>query len=159
MDLELVPFSPEVASLYEGHKQAFDGDAGLDFFVPQDVTIPGHSTAFVPLGISCAAFENGNNVPWLLFPRSSISKTPLRLANSIGLIDAGYRGEIKAAVDNIRAEPYTVKRGDRIVQAVSFTGCSIRLVVAGAHSFATARGKGGFGSTTIVVDENSKASL
>ena len=38
---------------------------------------------------------------YMLVPRSSISKTPLRMANSIGIIDAGYRGEIMAAVDNI----------------------------------------------------------
>ncbi|SVA76917.1 uncharacterized protein METZ01_LOCUS129771, partial [marine metagenome] len=44
-------------------------------------------------------------------PRSSIAKTPLRLCNSIGLIDGGYRGEIMAVVDNIKKESYTVEPG------------------------------------------------
>ncbi|KAH0472950.1 MAG: hypothetical protein KVP17_004668 [Porospora cf. gigantea B] len=158
MDLEIVPFNSSVSALYDGHCQAHTGDAGLDLYVPEDITIPGHSSGFVPLGISCAAFEEGKNVAWLLFPRSSICKTPLRLANSIGLIDAGYRGEIKAAVDNIYAEAYTVKRGSRIVQAVSFKGCSVRMSIAKEHGFSTERAEGGFGSTDKVelMDENKR---
>ena len=82
MNLEIVPYNSSVSTLYDGHQQAHTGDAGLDLFVPEDTTIPGHSSGFVPLGISCAAFEEDKNVAWLLFPRSSICKTPLRLANS-----------------------------------------------------------------------------
>merc|ERR1712032_685798 len=95
---------------------------GLDLFVVQDQTIVAGSTDFIKLGIKCAAVDNEKNAPWLLMARSSISKTPLRLANSIGLIDAGYRGEVMAAVDNIKTVDYTVRKGDRIVQAVSFNG-------------------------------------
>ena len=52
------------------------------------------------LGIQVAAVDANNvPVPCLLIPRSSISGTPYRLSNSIGLIDAGYRGEVKAKVD------------------------------------------------------------
>ena len=51
-------------------------------------------------------------------PRSSISKTPLRLANSIGLIDGGYRGEIMAMCDNIKTDSYTVEKGQRLFQIV-----------------------------------------
>ena len=49
-------------------------------------------------------------------PRSSISKTPLRLANSIGLIDGGYRGEIMACCDNIKDYEYTIEKGQRLFQ-------------------------------------------
>ena len=55
-------------------------------------------------------------------PRSSISKTPPRLCNAIGLIDAGYRGEIMAAVDNIKQESYEVEKGQRLFQLVSMDG-------------------------------------
>lgn len=74
------------------------------------------------------------------------------------MIDAGYRGEIKAAVDNIYAEAYTVKRGSRIVQAVSFKGCSVRMSIAKEHGFSTERAEGGFGSTDKVelMDENKR---
>ncbi|KAI4838394.1 deoxyuridine 5'-triphosphate nucleotidohydrolase [Plasmodium brasilianum] len=97
--------------------------------------------------------NNNNNIPeivntsFLLFPRSSISKTPLRLANSIGLIDAGYRGEIIAALDNTSNEEYVIKKNDKLVQLVSFTGepLSFELV---DELDETSRGEGGFGSTS-----------
>ena len=47
-------------------------------------------------------------------PRSSISKTPLRLANAVGLIDAGYRGEIMAAVDNIKDIHFRDRHGNYV---------------------------------------------
>ena len=68
-------------------------------------TIEGGKTGLINLGISCETMEKR---PYFLMPRSSISKTPLRLCNSVGLIDAGYRGEIMAAVDNIKQEDYTI---------------------------------------------------
>ena len=58
-------------------------------------------------------------------PRSSIAKTPLRLCNSIGLIDGGYRGEIMAAVDNIKGEDYTVEPNQRLFQLVAMNGSPI----------------------------------
>ena len=78
--------------------------------------------------------------------RSSISKTPLRLSNSLGLIDAGYRGEIMASVDNIRNSNYEVKVGQRLFQLVAINGSPIQLrLVEGLST--TDRDIGGFGST------------
>jgi dUTP pyrophosphatase len=87
---------------------------------------------------------------WML-PRSSISKTPLRLANSVGLIDAGYRGMLLAAVDNRGAEPFTVRNGDRLFQIstpdlLPFDDIRIVDEIPGG---ATLRGSGGFGSTGV----------
>lgn len=48
---------------------------------------------------------------------------------AVGLIDAGYRGELMAAVDNIKSEPFTVKKGDRLFQAVAFNGEGFKLEV------------------------------
>jgi dUTP pyrophosphatase len=79
-------------------------------------------------------------------PRSSISKTPLRLSNSIGLIDPGYRGEIIAAVDNIKSEPYTAKPRQRLFQLAAMNGSSIHFSLVDELS-ETTRGMGGFGST------------
>ncbi|GAW81040.1 deoxyuridine 5'-triphosphate nucleotidohydrolase [Plasmodium gonderi] len=87
------------------------------------------------------------NTSFLLFPRSSISKTPLRLANSIGLIDAGYRGEIIAALDNTSNEEYVIKKNDKLVQLVSFTGEPISFELVDELD-ETSRGEGGFGSTS-----------
>lgn len=85
---------------------------------------------------------------WML-PRSSISKTPLRLANSVGLIDAGYRGPIMAPVHNIHNAPYTVNANDRLFQLATpdlLPWDEIR-IVAEIPGGPTLRGAGGFGST------------
>jgi len=81
-----------------------------------------------------------------LYPRSSISKTPLRLANSIGIIDSGYRGNIMAAVDNISDEPYQVQKGQRLFQICGRYLEPIELQLVEELSD-TERGNGGFGST------------
>eukprot|EP01070_Trichotokara_eunicae_P007181 Trichotokara_eunicae@DN5308_c0_g1_i10.p2 len=104
----------------------------------------------IPLGVKTAAFEGDKNVSWLLFPRSSICKTPLRLCNSVGLIDAGYRGQVMAAVDNVKQgddNVYTVKVGERLVQAVAFTGEGLELEIV-KQLPESSRGDGGFGSTS-----------
>ena len=79
-------------------------------------------------------------------PRSSLSKTPLRLANSVGLIDAGYRGEIMAAVDNIKDFAYEVEIGQRLFQIVAMDGSEIHFEL-GYHLSETTRDADGFGST------------
>lgn len=150
MLLKLLPMNETVSEYFSKHSTFHDGDSGLDLFVVEDQVVKAFSTSFLKLGFKAAAVdENGNNVSWLVFPRSSISKTPLRLSNSIGLIDAGYRGEVLAAVDNIRGEDYLVKAGDRLVQAVSFNGGPISLKIVESLD-ATSRGEGGFGSTNAV---------
>ena len=92
------------------------------------------------------ACESENNQPYLLMPRSSIAKTPLRLCNSIGLIDGGYRGEIMAAVDNVKSEDYTVEPNQRLFQLVAMNGAPITFEIVDELSDST-RGEGGFGST------------
>jgi dUTP pyrophosphatase len=78
--------------------------------------------------------------------RSSIGKTPIRLANAVGLIDVGYRGEIIAIVDNIKTEDYTVEPGQRLFQLVAMDGSPIHFELVEKLSDTT-RGGGGFGST------------
>ena len=151
MLLNILPINEKAASLYATHSTFHEGDSGLDLFVVEDQVVKAGTTSFLKLGFKAAATDSeGNSVSWLVFPRSSISKTPLRLANSIGLIDAGYRGEVIAAVDNIRTEDYTVKAGERLVQAVAFTGGPISIKIVESLDV-TARGEGGFGSTEAKV--------
>merc|ERR550532_648513 len=149
------PLSEEVAKLYEQHGQYHKGDSGLDLFVAQDETVPAGETRFVKLGIKASAWAGSANVSWLLMPRSSISKTPLRLCNSVGLIDAGYRGEVMAAVDNVKAWDHHLKRGDRIVQAVAFSGAPVAFRAVNCLD-ETSRGEGGFGSTVVPTPQGSQ---
>ena len=80
------------------------------------------------------------------FNLKGVSKTPLRLCNAIGLIDAGYRGEIMAAVDNIKQESYELEKGQRLFQLVSMDGGPIYFELVDILS-TSKRGEGGFGST------------
>lgn len=103
--------------LYINHKSAYEGDAGLDLFFPNDLTIRRNSTMLVDLEISCKMVDaNGIPTSLFLFPRSSIYKTPLRLANSVGIIDSGYRGNIKVALDNKSNNDYAITRGTKLFQ-------------------------------------------
>ena len=83
---------------------------------------------------------------FMLVPRSSIFRTPLRQANNIGIIDSGYRGRIMVPVDNRSNEDYIIKPKERLFQLVhpSLNPISIELVNEWDD---TKRGSGGFGST------------
>lgn len=120
-----------------------NGDSGLDIPCPEDVTIPGSSLGFpINLGIKCESHS-----PYFLIPRSSIAKTPIRMSNSIGLIDRSYRGELIARVDNFTSEDFKISRGDMLFQIVAFDGNTPTFsLVSGVND--TKRGEGGFGSTT-----------
>ena len=124
---------------------AHESDACADIYASQDMTIPAHSLSNkVPTGLRIALPEG-----WVakIAPRSSIgAKTGLRLSNSIGIIDADYRGEIGILYDNISDSDYEIKAGDRIAQiwverVERFKPVTVDILPA------TERGEGGFGSS------------
>lgn len=110
-----------VKEMYKTHNTYHKGDSGLDLFIIEDTTIGGGETILVKLGIKCQLQSKnwyGKKIyhSYLMFPRSSISKTPLRLANSVGLIDREYKGELMAAFHNTSKTPFTLIKGERYVQ-------------------------------------------
>lgn len=131
---------------YSNHSHFHNGDSGLDLFFLNPVSIEPGQTAFISFEIKCEALVDGKNVSYYLYPRSSISKTPLRMANSVGIIDAGYRGPLIAAVENTSNEVYEVHRGERLFQICSPTLEPITFELVNRLSDTT-RGEGGFGST------------
>ncbi len=143
MKIFIKPLNPLAREFYSNHGHYHPGDAGLDLFVLEDQTFEPGETATLHLGIQC---QPDDGRAYLLLPRSSISKTPLRMSNSIGLIDGGYRGEIMAACDHIKREPFTVHRGDRLFQLLALDGAPIEYELR-EELTATTRGAGGFGST------------
>ena len=124
---------------------AHDTDACADIYASRDITIPAHSISTkVPTGLRIALPEG-----WVakIAPRSSIgAKTGLRLSNSIGIIDADYRGEIGILYDNISDSDYEIKAGDRIAQVWVERVERFKPVLVDILP-ATDRGDGGFGST------------
>ena len=149
MHLLIKPNDDNVKALYESHSTYHLGDAGLDIFCPESLLIPAKSMGFkVNLGISCEALNNEKTegVSYKLYARSSISKTPLRLSNSVGIIDKGYRGNLIACVDNLGEEDYLIQKNTRLVQICGspLQDISFELVESLSE---TTRGSGGFGST------------
>ena len=147
MKLRLKPLSGDIKLMYSNHRHYNQGDAGLDLFFPEDMIIPKKSMGLmVDLGIQCEGKMEDTYVPYYLYPRSSISKTPLRMANSVGIIDAGYRGNIMVALDNISDEDYQIQKGQRLFQICPWMDFKVHLEVVDNLSDSE-RGNNGFGST------------
>jgi dUTP pyrophosphatase len=130
---------------------AVTNDSGLDIHCPEIICIPPKSISFkIDLGIKGAMYnEHGNPIGYMLLPRSSTgSKTPLRMSNSIGIIDSDYRGSLIACVDNLSDEPFTIVLQQRLFQLVCFNGKPIQAIRVDSLS-ETKRGEGGFGSTGV----------
>jgi len=121
-------------------------DAGFDLYCEARTLC---ETGKINQNVVAAVYDTDRKIfraYWML-PRSSISKTSLRLANSVGLIDAGYRGNLLAAVDV--SKPEQVQFGDRYFQITApdllpFDRIEIVDTIPGGP---TLRGTGGFGST------------
>ena len=86
---------------------------------------------------------------YMLVPRSSIYKTNIRLANSLGIIDKKYRGDIMVAVDNIGDSDVLLQEGCCYFQIVAFDGNLPKYQIDDVNTD-TSRGDGGFGSTGAV---------
>lgn len=133
LDLELPP--PENARA---------GDAGFDLRAATDVDLAPGERAAVPTGLAIA-FPEGNAA--LVLPRSGLAaRHGLGLVNSPGLIDSGYRGEIKVLLINHGSEAVRLERGERIAQLM-FVGLS-NVSWSEAETLPEShRGEGGFGSS------------
>lgn len=141
-------------------------DSGFDLYIPNnlmntefDYKFDKCETKLIDLGIQCAAYEvylhpSGccktlKPQPFMIYPRSSIYKTPFRLANNTGIIDSGYRGNLKAAFDSkedrcaIILKPFT-----RLLQICMPDLKPFKVMIVESLDDTT-RGSGGFGSTGI----------
>lgn len=182
-----------VKEYYSNHGTFHDGDAGLDLFCLEDLTVPPRAYSVkMPLGVCMEAFYKretpqggsgissyggqqhfslGGNVyvgdsamrwkdsgssdgqhvrqptGFYLYPRSSTgSRTPIRLSNSVGIVDSGYRGPLTAILDNVSDQPFVMHKGERYFQVCAPNLTPISFTVVDQLSDTT-RGEGGFGST------------
>lgn len=120
-------------------------DACADLYADETIIIEPNETKLISTGIALAV-PMGYVVH--IYPRSSIgAKTPLRLSNSVGVIDAGYRDEIKIIYTNTGSEPFSIEKGDRIAQmSIDLAPMARFEVVDDVKEIGEDRG-GGFGST------------
>jgi dUTP pyrophosphatase len=125
--------------------RAHDDDAGYDLRAIEDATLAPGERAMVRTGI---AIELPAGHAGLVLPRSGLAaRHGIALVNAPGLIDAGYRGELKVLLLNTdRAAAFEIAAGDRIAQLVVVAVATPAVVEADVLA-ATARGEGGFGSS------------
>jgi dUTP pyrophosphatase len=125
--------------------RAHDGDAGLDLYALEGATLgPGERTS---LGTGIAV-EIPPGRAGLVLPRSGLAaRHGIALVNAPGLIDSGYRGEVRVLLLNTdRDQPCEIQRGDRIAQLVLVAVEALDLVVVDELELSE-RGGGGFGSS------------
>ena len=125
--------------------RAYPGDAGLDLYALEAAVLEPGGRASVGTGI---AVEIPDGQAGLVLPRSGLAaRHGIALVNAPGLIDAGYRGEIRVLLLNTdRDEPFTVQRGERIAQLV-LVRIETPEVVEVRELALSERGAGGFGSS------------
>jgi dUTP pyrophosphatase len=126
--------------------QAYEGDAGLDLAACERVTLRPGERAVVATGI---AVEIPEGYAGFVQPRSGLAaRHGISVVNSPGLIDSGYRGEIRVVLLNTdRSEPFEVRPGMRVAQLVVLPVASVRLVEVDELA-ASERGGRGFGSSS-----------
>ena len=124
---------------------AYTGDAGLDLRANAEVDIPPLGRVLIPTGLAVAIPEG---YAGFVQPRSGMAlKRGLSIANTPGLIDAHYRGELKIIAVNLDPhEPIHIERGERIAQLVVQQVPAVELVEVDELD-ETDRGSGGFGSS------------
>jgi len=131
------------------HKEAklptygLQGDAGMDLFSAEDILLEKGKAIPVPTGIQVAVPEGHVGLVW---DKSGISlKGVHRLA---GVIDSGYRGEIKVVMINLGEEPFVINKGKKIAQMLIQPVLSVEIEET-RDLGDTIRGGGGFGSTGL----------
>lgn len=141
------------------------GDAGMDVCSAEDMIVEPGGTVIVPTGLKLAIPE-GYEIQ--VRPRSGISyKTPLRISNSPGTIDSGYRDELGIIVTNTSPETcsfselydlsgkdnrkgsYKIAKGDRIAQIVLQVVPRMKMTAVASVAGIGSDRKGGFGSTGV----------
>jgi deoxyuridine 5''-triphosphate nucleotidohydrolase (dut) len=146
---------------------ATDGSAAADLFACLDdvasldgytveggaVSIPAGGRLSVPIGIAIEPFiesdetSAANSFVALVFGRSGHgAKFGVTLANSVGVVDSDYRGEIKVTLINHGDKPFTIAHGDRVAQ-LAFVPVATAHFIESQSLGDTTRGTGGFGST------------
>jgi dUTP pyrophosphatase len=131
-------------------------DAGFDLFCPNTKIFVSTDVNKLDYNIVCSAQiikrDQSHSTGFYMYPRSSISKTKLRLANNVGIIDAGYRGHLIGMFDLINTDKVTSNKFDRYLQicAPGLIPIMVQQVICIEDlGEKTLRGDGGFGSTGI----------
>ena len=166
VDPNEVELREKYAEHVKNHNEHIETDefpnSGFDLLIPEDVTIPKENilnSFFLDCKVKTEMKYIEMPAAYYVFVRSSFSKTPLILSNHVGVIDAGYRGNVKIALRNLQAttdtdpDPdiggYRLEKYKSIAQICHPFLCPVRVEIVDSESdlSTTSRGSGGFGST------------
>jgi len=164
LNIKLNPdLDKETRDYYNNYKGTYEGDSGIDLPLPLDTKVYKNGIETINFGISCSMTNlvEKRQVSYFLYPRSSISSTEIMLANSVGIIDKGYRGNIMAKVRyfpivswfqwmfslfGLFSGKKLVKKGTKLFQICAPTLDPIKISIVDELDN-TERGIKGFGST------------
>lgn len=147
-EIETKIMSPLIGDSIPLPSYATDGSAAIDLraCIDETVTVEPEKTVTIPSGIAIGIHDTG--LVAILAPRSGLGiKHGIVLANTIGIIDSDYQGEIKIGIRNQGQEAYTIQPGERICQMLFMPVVQTVLRVVEQFSEESERGSGGFGHT------------
>lgn len=127
---------------------ATDGSAAIDLraCIESEIVLSSGETRLISSGIAVNIKNPG--LVGVIAPRSGLGiKKGIVLANTIGIIDSDYQGEIRIGLLNRSQDPYTITPGERICQMLFMPVTQVQLNIVKEFSNETARGEGGFGHT------------
>lgn len=139
----IIPYQLDAEGIDPPH-YAHEGDAGFDLRASEELTIPAGGRVMTPTGLRLAIPDGYVGLVW--------DRSGLAAKHGIhclaGVIDSGYRGEVKVVLQNLGDKPFVVERGMRIAQMLiqPVAGANLTRVESLEE---TARGEGGFGSTGL----------
>jgi dUTP pyrophosphatase len=147
LNIKINSENKQLKDYYEKFSSHHLGDSGIDLFNFNEIIINHLQVGTIDFEIQCELIDLSTNefISYFLVPRSSLANTEFQMANSIGIIDAGYRGNIKAKVRNFNIDKSTFKAGSYFqIVACDLKPIKVKLV---NELSKTTRNDGGFGST------------
>ena len=157
ISLRLASDNSELVDLYiQKDQQRTSENAGYDLIIPEKIEIPANARAFRIDHQVCGEMTDQStysSLAYYLYPRSSLAifnkvPTPLRMSNSVGIIDKGYRDNYIACVDNLSDAPYVIEKGTRFFQICDAQLRYFHVEFVSKDSLSNSeRGTNGFGST------------
>jgi dUTP pyrophosphatase len=148
LNLKICSQDPKLLEYYSNISTHYNGDSGVDLLTNYSIDVEPFKVGTLDYQIQCEMIniETNKFVSYYLVPRSSISNTVFQMANSVGIIDAGYRGNIKAKVRSFNPHNTETLLEGKYFQIVSPDLRPIRVNIVQELS-QTLRGTNGFGST------------
>lgn len=148
--VQMAVLNPALGTEFPIPTYATPGSAGIDLramFDEPEITLEPGQTALIPTGLAIGMQHT--DMAATILPRSGLGyKHGIILANTVGLIDSDYRGQLQIAAWNRGSEPFVIKRGERISQMVFLPIIQPEFELVSLEELTeTERGEGGFGSS------------